>query len=97
MDYREAIKVVEANKHLLGKKMNGAVVDEIIIAPIDMVSWEDFESQYVQTNDAQTSILPYINSDLRVIAVFDKKLWDQGVFIYAPIDRLLKNFDVKYK
>lgn len=91
MNFLEAVKIAEANQHLVGKEWKGATIDEIIIAPTETTLRTEFEKLYVQTLDAQQSIAPFVNSDVEVFAVFDKKrIRTQNLFVYTSIHILVE-------
>lgn len=73
MNFIEAMKVADANQHLIGKSWKGATIEEIIIVPTDPIQSEEFSRMYIQTLDAQQSIVPYMNSDVDVFVVCDKQ------------------------
>ena len=95
MKYLDAVRIVEANKHLIGKKWDGATVDEIIVAPTDSEVYAEFEKLYFQTLDAQQSIIPFINTDVEVFIVCDKeRMRTQALFVYSSIYELPESFNV---
>jgi hypothetical protein len=96
MNFSKAKKIVEANQHLIGKQWKGAIIDEIIIAPTDSSLRNIFEKMYLQTLNAQQSIKPFINSDVNVIVVYNKKMIDNnGVMFYGSINDIPEEYDVK--
>lgn len=96
MRYIDAVKIAEANKHLIGQQWNGAIIDEIIIAPTDSSQWEEYSRMYIQTLNAQQSIVPFMNSDVSVFVVCDKKrIRSQNLFVFSSIYELSKKLNVK--
>lgn len=89
MDFKEALELANNQENLIGKKYNGATLDEIIIYPTNPQSFQSFERKYIKSMNAQIAIAPYVNEDVRVGCVFDKsKIFSNGVFIYTDIDNL---------
>lgn len=43
MTYQQAIETLEENSHLIGKKVEGKTIDEIIIYPTDNNSKDEFK------------------------------------------------------
>lgn len=73
MNFFEALEVANQKEQLVGKlRINGATLDEIIIAPSDAEEYQEFIKIYTNTLDAQKSIAPYIESDVTILGVFDK-------------------------
>ena len=94
MNYNEATKIADANKHLIGKKWKGATIDEIIIAPKDSSSWDEFMKLYFSTLDACQAVLPFINEDVDVLVVCDKRrIRTQHFFGYTSIFKLPESFN----
>ena len=95
MKYSDALKMAHANKHLIGKVWNNAVVDEILIAPTNSKERSVFEKRYVQTLDAQESIIPFVNSDVEVVLICNKDMIrTTGLFTYISIEALPKSLNV---
>ena len=73
MNFHQSLDVANKKEQLVGHlKKNGAVLDEVIIAPTDDEKYQGFIKAYVDTLDAQRAIAPYIKSDVIVLGVFDK-------------------------
>ena len=72
MDFFNAVKLAEANEHLVGKVVKGATIDEIIIMPTDEEEQKAYWQYFVQYLDAQRAIVPFMTSDVEVFALFDK-------------------------
>lgn len=73
MRFFEALAVANQKEKLIGKlEKNGAILDEVIIAPSNAEDYQHLISSYIDTLDAQKSIVPYIESDVIVVGVFDK-------------------------
>lgn len=91
MKIEDALKKLELNNGLLGRCLNGASIDELIIVPTNKDSRQQFERLYVSTLDARMAIKPFIAEDVDVLVVFDKKrIHEQGVLISTSLDKTLK-------
>jgi hypothetical protein len=96
MTYNEALEVVNNNQNIIGKRIKGARIDEILIHPLNSKQWEEFSKSYVQSLNAQNSLLPYLGSDLGVSVVLDKqKIRSHSIFFYTSIDRALNEQDIE--
>ena len=90
MTFEEALKVVNDNKQLIGKRFCGAIIDEFLIAPTDSEQYKNFYNLYQQTLDAQASVVPFINCDLDILVVCDKKrISQEGIFVCLTLNNLL--------
>lgn len=87
MEFLEAVKLARKKSNLIGTSTaKGGTIDDIIIVPTDPHERENFIRNYLTSFDAQQSIIPYINSDVQVLAVIDKeRICKQNVFIYTTI------------
>ena len=87
MKFFEALTVVNQKVHLIGKlRQNGAILDEIIIAPSQGEEYDNFIQTYIDSLDAQKSIAPYIQSDVVVLGVFDKsRITHENTLIISEI------------
>lgn len=95
MNYIEAVRIAEANQHLIGKVWNGATIEEIIVAPTDTLLWSEFERFYISSFNAQESIVPFMNTDMEVFVVCDRfRIRTQKLFVYTSIRNLPENFNV---
>lgn len=91
MRIEDASKKLKFHNDLLGRSLNGASIDELIIAPTDMDLRQQFEKMYVSSLDAQMAIKPFVAEDVDVWVVFDKKrIHAQGVLISTSLDKTLK-------
>lgn len=96
MTYNEALEVVDNNQKIIGKRINGARIDEIIIHPVNVKQWEEFSRSYVQSLNAHSALLPFLGSDLGVSVVLDKqKIRSHSVFFYTSIDRAVNEQDIE--
>lgn len=91
MRIEDASKKLKLHNDLLGRRLNGASIDELIIAPTNMNLKQQFEKLYVSSLDAQMAIKPFIAEDVDVLVVFDKqRIHEQGVLISTSLDKTLK-------
>jgi hypothetical protein len=94
MTFKEALKEIKNNYALIGKKVKGGTIDELIIYPSDESSKEIYKDLYLKTYDAEKSIEPFKNEDVLVSAIINKKLITQKFFITSNLDEIyneLKN------
>lgn len=90
MEIKEALDKINAHKDLLGKKMNGASIDELIIVPTNIELKRQFEGSYIDCLDAQAAIKPFTNVDV-VFVVFDKhRIRSQNIILSTTLDNVLK-------
>lgn len=73
MNFIDAVRIAAANQHLIGKEWNGTTIEEVIVAPTDTLLWSEFEKLFISSLNAQESIVPFMNSDVDVFVVCDKK------------------------
>lgn len=89
MDFFEAVKLAASKSGLIGKKANGATLDEIIIVPTSINEFEAFKRSYAQTLNAQRSIAPFMGCDVAVMGVFDKsRIRKEGLVIISALSRI---------
>lgn len=90
MTFEEALKVVDDNKQLIGKRYCGAVIDEFLIVPTNPEQYKNYYNLYIQTLNAQASVVPFINCDLDILVVCDKKrITQEGTFMSLTLSNLL--------
>lgn len=70
MIYDEALRLKEANMHLLGQNFQDMCIEDIIIYPVGE-TMQLFLKNYIQDNDAEVALLPFISQDLSVAIVCD--------------------------
>lgn len=93
MKYGDAKKLVEKYSDFIGKKFRGIIIDEIIIYPTDSVCFAAFEREYYSTLDAVESIKPFIDLDVNVTAIIDKKGIIQGnMLLFISLEELDNEF-----
>ena len=95
MDFFNAVRLAEANEHLVGKEVNRNVIDEIIIMPTDEREQEQYKQCFVQYMNAQRAIAPFMTSDVEVYALFQKHLIrSTGFFVVWKINNLPREIGV---
>ena len=87
MTFAEAINIANKKESLVNRlTSNNVTLNEIIIAPTDPDEFAKFIQSYIQTLDAQISIVPFIKSDLMVLGVFDKtRIKDEGILLIKEV------------
>lgn len=70
--YNEAIKIANANKHLIGKTWKGARIEDVIIVPTDQDERNTFWSLYYRKYDSHGSIAPFAHGDVEVLIICDR-------------------------
>lgn len=88
MNYKEALEEIKNKSDLIGKKIKGGTIDELIIFPNNEESKLNFKDNYLKTYDAESSIQPFINEEVSICAVIDKVKILQKVFITATLDEI---------
>ncbi|MCR5549849.1 MAG: hypothetical protein K6F40_02775 [Bacteroidales bacterium] len=97
MNFVEAVKIADANQHLIGKVWNGATIEDVVVAPTDTLQWSEFERSYISSLNAQEAIIPFMNSDVEVFVVCDRsRIRTQSLFVYSSIRNLPENFNVVF-
>ena len=79
MKFKDVAKVIEQYQSLIGKTINGVVIEELVPVPIEVEA--EFWECYVETKDAKKAFALLMhrfgcfapNSEFRVDAVCDKK------------------------
>lgn len=85
MDFQKAEQLKRKNSHLIGKRDNGQTIDELILVPSNPDLAVDFFKLYRQTLDGEKSILPFTGTDVDIVAVFNKKYFEQSFFFHKNI------------
>jgi len=94
MTFKDALELANNNKNIIGKKLNGATVDDIIIHPVNEKQFEEFLKSYTLSLNAQKAVLPYLDFDLSVSVVLDKhRISKQSVFFHTSIERAINGLD----
>lgn len=86
MNYSEAIQFIQNNSQLIGTTTErGLKIGKLIIVPVDEINRNQFFSSYFQTNDENSSILPYMNEPLEVWAIDLEYLTRNNVLFYKKL------------
>lgn len=86
MTYNDALLMQEGNRNLIGTiDSKGFIISDVIIVPSESHSREQFLRSYLMTQNATSSIAPYINEDVVVWAVDTKHLVDANVLFYSEL------------
>ncbi|WP_291098126.1 MULTISPECIES: hypothetical protein [unclassified Flavobacterium] len=88
MNYKEALEEIKNKSNLIGRKINNGTIDELIIFPNNEESKLHFKDNYLKTYDAKSSIQPFINEEVSICAVIDKKKILQKIFITATLNEI---------
>lgn len=89
MKYKEALEIVNDNISLIGKKTNIGLIDEIIIYPTDENLKEEFKKIYIKTGNANDAINPFINEDVEISAIINKKMIiRQKIFFSSNLENI---------
>ena len=94
MDFFKAVRIAQVNKHLIGQKRKGETIDDIIIVPTNAKSRSKFDDLYKQTLNAQISIAHFMNEDVEVLIVCNKRLIPQGFMGFESIYNLPDEYEV---
>lgn len=91
MDFKKAVELKKENQKLIGNKVNGSIIDEILIYPTNDVSFQKFIQLYRRYNDAEHAITPFVNEDVDVRCLIDKKrFFTQNLFAHLSIEEAKK-------
>lgn len=81
MTFLEALSIADAKSNLIGSNLNGELIEDVLIIPTDTDNLKSFINMYMQTANAQQAITPFIQNDLKVVALFKREyLFKHGVF-----------------
>lgn len=92
MKFDQAIKLIAENNHLLGKKEAHGFIDELIICPTDPELFEKFKENYRLTLDWKKSISPYLNEDVNILCVINKReIRVRNLFYFKTLQEIHQN------
>ena len=95
MKYEKTIKLVELNKQLIGKKVIGATIDELVIYPTNQKSYDLFIKTYLRTLNGEEAIIPFKNEDVDIHCVVDKgRIAANGLFAHASLLKVKEEHEV---
>ncbi len=96
MNFINAVEIAERNSHLIGMSYNGGIIDEIVIVPTNLIEFQNFKTEYIKTLNPQRSIASYMESDVEIFAIIDKKrIRTENVFLTISLNQLDDNFNVQ--
>ena len=78
MTFKEALVLAHDSKKFVGTNYKGETIEEILIVPTNEVQRDKFFKEYCFSLDARTAILPFVDSDVEVVALFKKSYIYQG-------------------
>lgn len=81
MTFKEALVLANDSEKLVGTKYRGETIEEILIVPTDKALHDKFFKEYCISSDAKSAILPFMASDVEVVALFKKNYIHQGGII----------------
>lgn len=91
MGIQEALEKIDTHKDLLGKQLNRASIDDLIIVPTDIALKRQFEKLYISSLDAQAALVPFLDKDVDIMVIFDKhKIRSQNIIFSTTLDNVLK-------
>ena len=73
MNYLEALEIGKKKHYLIGRTVNGATIDEIIICPTKPEYFQVFQARYFETLSADYAIMPFTNEDVEVGVIIGNK------------------------
>ena len=86
--------MAQKSEKLIGKTINGAKVDDILIVPTNSEQRDSFIKEYITTMNAKSAILPYMSFDVNVEALFNKDMiFTNGAYLFCDVLKLHSNFD----
>ena len=95
MNFQKAKLIKEQNVNLIGKMHNGATIDELVLFPTDSKLSEKFTKLYLLTLDGDKAIIPFIGTDVDIVAIFDKdRIMKHKVLFHTSIFNLPPEFKI---
>ena len=84
MNFENASKLRQDLLNLIGRKIDTLTIDEVVIAPIEDREFKQFAHIYLRTYNAELAIQPFMESELTVKFIFNKKDIDNsGLFLHG--------------
>lgn len=93
MTFEKALQEIKENSHLIGSKVAMGTIDELVVYPNNDNSKIIFTDIYFKTLNAKEAIAPFLNEDLSVSAIIDKKRIRQGFFFTSSIEDIKKELE----
>ena len=92
MTYAEAQAALSNFQSLVDCRYRGMDIDEVIIAPATPRDFALFSDDYQQTLDAHFSLQPYLDKELKLVAVMDRfRIREYGFFYHVDIEELRRD------
>ena len=86
MNFFDAVQLAKSKEGLIGKTVQGARLDDIVIVPTSQDELPIFQQIYIQTLNAQQAIAPFMGSDVIVKCVYDKsKIRQMGILLLSDL------------
>ncbi|MCL2858723.1 MAG: hypothetical protein FWF42_03435 [Streptococcaceae bacterium] len=73
MNFADALILINANRHLIGKLYLNKRIDDLLIMPVNEHERNLFMRLYINGFNAQQSIAPFIEHDVEVFALILKE------------------------
>lgn len=70
MTFSEALIIASSKSSLVGTFINGEKVDDILIIPTNVDELKVYIDSYIASLNPQQAIIPFIASDVKVVALF---------------------------
>lgn len=87
MKYNDAQEKKRNSEYLIGKNYRGAIINEIIIFPVEPAKLESFKLVYYETLNAEKAIEPFINDQVDVVAILLKQQIEQNnMLLYVKLE-----------
>lgn len=81
MNFEEALQKIKDNSHLIGAKITMGTIDELVVYPTNGEAKKVFKDIFFQTLNSEKAIAPFINDDVSVSAIVNKKGIKQEFFL----------------
>jgi hypothetical protein len=91
MSFEEALQELKENTYLIGSKIAMGTIDELVVYPNDEDAKIAFKDIYIKTLNAEEAITPFINQEVSVSAIVDKKRIKQGFFLTYNLEDIKLN------
>jgi hypothetical protein len=92
MNFDTAVKLKRENQELIGKKVNGATIDEIWIYPTNIESYQKFLQLYRRNFDADKAIAPFVNENVEVRCLMEKRTFvTRNILAHLSLEEAKRN------
>ncbi|WP_304192616.1 hypothetical protein [Phenylobacterium aquaticum] len=93
MTFDEALIQIKDNSHLIGSKVEMGTIDELVIYPNNEESKAAFKDIYFKTLSAEEAIAPFVNEDVSVSAILNKKRIRLGFFMASTLEEIKEQLE----